>query len=138
MLTLQTVRYTGYSDSVFSSGNPKFHDKVNAWVLYEIEDEIEANKTYTLHNYALIPAVAPSVLDGCGIISTMYQVTVRFGFFLTGDGCDDVEMEGGGGGSDGDTDDDSNGIALYGMKRGIHNDDDHHDDGGGEWMVIVR
>ena len=73
---LQTVRYTGYSDSVFSSGNPKYHDKVNAWVLYEIEDEIEANKTYTLHNYALIPAVAPSLLEGCGIISTMYQVTV--------------------------------------------------------------
>ena len=76
------MRYTGYSDSVFSSGNPKFHDKVNAWVLYEIEDEIEANKTYTLHNYALIPAVAPSLLDGCGIISTMYQVTVSLGVFL--------------------------------------------------------
>ncbi|XP_076449352.1 arrestin domain-containing protein 17-like [Babylonia areolata] len=74
---IQTVRYTGYSDSVFSSGNPKFHDKVNAWVLYEIEDEIEANKTYSLHNYALIPAVAPSLLEGCGIISTMYEVTLR-------------------------------------------------------------
>lgn len=74
---IQTVRYTGYSDSVFSSGHPKFHDKVNAWVLYEIEDEIEANKTFTLHNYALIPAVAPSLLEGCDIMSTMYQITLR-------------------------------------------------------------
>ena len=76
MVLFQTVHYTGYSDSVFSSGNPKQHDKVNVWVLYEIEDEIEANKTFTLHNYALMPAVAPSLLDGCGIISTNYEVIV--------------------------------------------------------------
>nr|KAG5707491.1 hypothetical protein BaRGS_011995 [Batillaria attramentaria] len=74
---IQTVKYTGYSDSVFSSGNPKYHEKVNAWVLYEIEEEIEAQKTFTLHNYALLPAVAPSLLEGCNIISTMYQVSLR-------------------------------------------------------------
>ncbi|XP_025115959.1 arrestin domain-containing protein 17-like [Pomacea canaliculata] len=74
---IQTVRYTGYSNSVFSSGNAKYHDKVNAWVLYEIDEDIEAQKTFTLHNYALIPAVAPSLLEGCNIISTMYQVSLR-------------------------------------------------------------
>ncbi|KAI8791189.1 arrestin domain-containing protein 3 [Biomphalaria glabrata] len=73
----QTVRYTGYSDSLFSSGNPKYHDKVNNWVLFETDDEIRAGKACRYVNYCTIPAVAPSLLEGCNIIDIMYEIQVE-------------------------------------------------------------
>uniref|UniRef100_A0A2C9L2Q6 Arrestin C-terminal-like domain-containing protein n=1 Tax=Biomphalaria glabrata TaxID=6526 RepID=A0A2C9L2Q6_BIOGL len=80
----QTVRYTGYSDSLFSSGNPKYHDKVNNWVLFETDDEIRAGKACRYVNYCTIPAVAPSLLEGCNIIDIMYEIQVSRSFrFIT-------------------------------------------------------
>ncbi|KAH9509547.1 hypothetical protein Btru_046127 [Bulinus truncatus] len=73
----QTVRYTGYSDSLFSSGNPKYHDKINNWVLFETDDEIGAGKACQYVNFCTIPAVAPSLLEGCNIIDIMYEIQVE-------------------------------------------------------------
>ncbi|CAL1533618.1 unnamed protein product, partial [Lymnaea stagnalis] len=72
----QTVRYTGFSDSLFSSGNPKHHDKVNNWVLFETDDEVGAGKAHRYNSCCTIPAVAPSLLEGCNIIDIMYEVYV--------------------------------------------------------------
>ncbi|CAG5123270.1 unnamed protein product [Candidula unifasciata] len=71
---IQTVRYTGYSDSLFSSGNPKYHDKVSNWVLFQSEDGIGAGRSGYFNSYCIIPAVAPSLLEGCGIIDIMYEI----------------------------------------------------------------
>ncbi|GFN79188.1 arrestin domain-containing protein 3-like [Plakobranchus ocellatus] len=77
MNLIQTVRYTGYSDSLFSSGNPKYHDKVNSWTLMQADDEIAPGKTATYSTHCVIPAVAPSLLEGCNIIDINYELHVE-------------------------------------------------------------
>ncbi|GFR81711.1 arrestin domain-containing protein 3 [Elysia marginata] len=77
MSLIQTVRYTGYSDSLFSSGNPKYHDKVNSWTLRQADEEIPPGKTATYNSHCIIPAVAPSLLEGCNIIDINYELHVE-------------------------------------------------------------
>lgn len=77
MSLIQTVRYTGYSDSLFSSGNPKYHDKVNSWTLRQADEGIPPGKTVTYNNHCVIPAVAPSLLEGCNIIDINYELHVE-------------------------------------------------------------
>ncbi|XP_059149719.1 arrestin domain-containing protein 3-like [Physella acuta] len=77
MSLVQTVRYTGFSDSLFSSGHPKYHDKINHWVLFQADDDIGAGKTFHLVSACSIPAVAPSLLEGCNIIDIMYEIHVE-------------------------------------------------------------
>ncbi|XP_012936759.1 arrestin domain-containing protein 17 [Aplysia californica] len=73
----QTVKYTGYSDSIFSSGHPKFHTKVDNFPLYNGPFFVRKNCTERLSKSICVPALPPSKLDGCGIIDITYLIVMQ-------------------------------------------------------------
>ncbi|XP_005096796.1 arrestin domain-containing protein 17 [Aplysia californica] len=77
LFLVQLVQYTGFSDSVFSSGNPKYHNKVNEWDLFHSDDKIGAGKAAIFRSHCIIPAVAPSLLEGCNIIDITYEIHLK-------------------------------------------------------------
>ncbi|RUS82645.1 hypothetical protein EGW08_009598 [Elysia chlorotica] len=70
----QVVRYTGYSDSVFSSGQPKFHTKTDSYPLFTGQFSVKRRSEGHLSRSVCVPALPPSRLDGCGIIEISYFV----------------------------------------------------------------
>ena len=74
------VTYTGYSNSLFSSGHPKHHTKVDTYSLLNFSSRIKRNTEEHIHRAVAVPALPPSSLDGCGIIDIAYFVEVVWGF----------------------------------------------------------
>ena len=72
----QLVTYTGYSNSIFSSGHPKHHTKVDTYSLLNYTSRIKRNTEEHIHRAVSVPALPPSSLDGCGIIDISYFVEV--------------------------------------------------------------
>ena len=70
------VTYTGYSNSIFSSGHPKHHTKVDTYSLLNYTSRIKRNTEEHIHRAVSVPALPPSSLDGCGIIDISYFVEV--------------------------------------------------------------
>ncbi|KAH9503434.1 Arrestin domain-containing protein 17 [Bulinus truncatus] len=73
----QVVKYTGYSDSIFSSGHPKFHVKTDNYPLFSGPYHIKKHSEGHLSRSVCIPALPPSRLDGCGIIEISYSVHMQ-------------------------------------------------------------
>ena len=72
----QLVTYTGYSNSIFSSGHPKHHTKVDTYALLNYTNRIKRNTEEHIHRAVSVPALPPSSLEGCGIIDISYFVEV--------------------------------------------------------------
>lgn len=73
----QVVKYTGYSDSIFSSGNPKYHSKTDTFPLFSGFFQVKRHSDGHLSQQVCIPALPPSRLDGCGIIDISYFVIMQ-------------------------------------------------------------
>ncbi|CAG5124903.1 unnamed protein product [Candidula unifasciata] len=73
----QIVKYTGYSDSIFSSGHPKFHVKIDNYPLFTGHFFVKRHSEGHLSRSVCIPALPPSRLDGCGIIDVSYMVYMQ-------------------------------------------------------------
>ncbi|KAK6186165.1 hypothetical protein SNE40_008258 [Patella caerulea] len=72
----QDVTYTGYSSSLFSSGNPKTHVKSDVFCLFSGTRNVNPNNSEDINQTATIPALPPSNLDGCGIIDIQYTLVL--------------------------------------------------------------
>ncbi|KAK6186164.1 hypothetical protein SNE40_008257 [Patella caerulea] len=85
---LQNVTYQGYSDSLFSSGSPKYHTKTTPLGLFESGEGIESHKYTSLKRSVGLPAMPPSKLEGCSIITTEYELSLKADSGLSGSiGC---------------------------------------------------
>ncbi|KAL5022520.1 hypothetical protein ScPMuIL_001675 [Solemya velum] len=73
----QVVTYTGFSNSLFSSGNPRYHVKVDKFHLFNGHCTIKKSQSQEIQRATLIPSLPPSRLDGCGIIEITYIVELR-------------------------------------------------------------
>ncbi|XP_048253517.1 arrestin domain-containing protein 17-like [Haliotis rufescens] len=73
----QIVTYTGFSDSIFSSGNPKQHTKLDQFDLLSHPCRIKQNMEEHINRGGIIPALPPSGLEGCGIIDIQYIVALK-------------------------------------------------------------
>lgn len=73
----QLVTYTGYSNSIFSSGHPKHHTKVDTYSLLQSNNRIKRNSEEHIHRAVCVPALPPSNLEGCGIIDISYFVELK-------------------------------------------------------------
>ncbi|KAJ8302419.1 hypothetical protein KUTeg_018815 [Tegillarca granosa] len=77
-LTLrQIVKYTGFSDSLFSSGNPKYHTKTQDISLFGHAVNIGQNSTHSINRATLVPSLPPSHLEGCNIIDIDYIIILK-------------------------------------------------------------
>ncbi|PVD21291.1 hypothetical protein C0Q70_19463 [Pomacea canaliculata] len=73
----QLVTYTGYSNSIFSSGHPKHHTKLDTFSLFSTTNRIKKNCEEHINRAAPVPALPPSRLEGCGIIDISYFVGLK-------------------------------------------------------------
>ncbi|KAK7498014.1 hypothetical protein BaRGS_00010602 [Batillaria attramentaria] len=73
----QLVTYTGYSNSIFSSGHPKHHTKVDVYPLLNHPCRIKKNTEEHINRAVCVPALPPSTLEGCGIIDIVYYVELK-------------------------------------------------------------
>ncbi|XP_059147748.1 arrestin domain-containing protein 17-like [Physella acuta] len=73
----QVVTYTGYSDSIFSHGLPKYHTKTNNFSLFTESFHVKRHSEGHISQSICIPALPPSRLDGCKVIDISYFVYVR-------------------------------------------------------------
>ncbi|KAK7113908.1 arrestin domain-containing protein 17-like [Littorina saxatilis] len=73
----QLVTYTGYSNSIFSSGHPKHHTKVDNFSLLNHTNRIKRNTEEHIHRAVAVPPLPPSNLEGCGIIDISYFVELK-------------------------------------------------------------
>ncbi|CAL1532530.1 unnamed protein product [Lymnaea stagnalis] len=73
----QIVKYTGYSDSIFSSGHPKFHVKTDNYPLFAGPFHAKKHSEAHISRSICIPALPPSRLEGCGIIDITYFVHMQ-------------------------------------------------------------
>nr|KAG5707515.1 hypothetical protein BaRGS_012019 [Batillaria attramentaria] len=71
------VTYTGYSNSIFSSGHPKHHTKVDVYPLLNHPCRIKKNTEEHINRAVCVPALPPSTLEGCGIIDIVYYVELK-------------------------------------------------------------
>ncbi|XP_025115473.1 arrestin domain-containing protein 2-like isoform X2 [Pomacea canaliculata] len=75
--TAGLVTYTGYSNSIFSSGHPKHHTKLDTFSLFSTTNRIKKNCEEHINRAAPVPALPPSRLEGCGIIDISYFVGLK-------------------------------------------------------------
>ncbi|OWF34734.1 arrestin domain-containing protein 17-like [Mizuhopecten yessoensis] len=73
----QEATYTGYSDSLFSSGNPHYHQKVDTFNLVSGNLSIPQGATKTFHQASVVPSLPPSKLEGCQIVDIIYNVVLK-------------------------------------------------------------
>ncbi|XP_069113549.1 arrestin domain-containing protein 17-like [Argopecten irradians] len=73
----QEATYTGYSDSLFSSGNPHYHQKVDTFNLVSGNLSIPQGTTKAFHQASVIPSLPPSKLEGCRIVDITYTVVLK-------------------------------------------------------------
>ena len=74
----QVVNYTGYSDSIWSSGHPKYHEKKQSFNLFAGRTNIKGNSSVNINKATYVPSVPPTKLEGCNIIDIRYFVKVRY------------------------------------------------------------
>ncbi|XP_041375090.1 arrestin domain-containing protein 17-like [Gigantopelta aegis] len=72
----QVVTYTGYSDSLFSSGHPKQHTKIDQFSLCSHSCNLKKNTEEHLNRIATIPSLPPSKMEGCSIIDITYFLSL--------------------------------------------------------------
>ncbi|ESO83039.1 hypothetical protein LOTGIDRAFT_169668 [Lottia gigantea] len=76
---LQNVTYTGYSDSLFSSGQPKYYTKTTPIELYSSNNLVESRKFTSIKESVMLPAMPPSKLECCSIMSIEYELSLSIG-----------------------------------------------------------
>lgn len=77
LILIQIVTYKGFSDSIFSSGHPKYHPKQTSFSLHHQTCNILKGTTDTINRATAIPSLPPSNLEGCDIISIDYQIKFK-------------------------------------------------------------
>lgn len=73
----QVVNYTGYSDSLWSSGHPKYHEKKQSFNLFAGRTNIKGNSSVNINKATYVPSVPPTQLEGCNIIDIRYFVKLK-------------------------------------------------------------
>ncbi|WAR12260.1 ARD17-like protein, partial [Mya arenaria] len=76
-LTYHIVTYSGTSDSILSSGRPKFHTKTYDFNLFSENVSVRQHTNQHINGSTLIPSLPPSNLDGCSIIEIKYSVKMK-------------------------------------------------------------
>ncbi|XP_061183522.1 arrestin domain-containing protein 3-like [Saccostrea echinata] len=75
---IQDVTYTGFSNSLFSSGNPKYKTKSETYTLYVNRTLAVGVGQHQVFTRAMpVPSLPPSYLKGCNIIDIQYTLTFR-------------------------------------------------------------
>ncbi|XP_052816103.1 arrestin domain-containing protein 17-like [Mya arenaria] len=74
---IQSVTYSGTSDSILSSGRPKFHTKTYDFNLFSENVSVRQHTNQHINGSTLIPSLPPSNLDGCSIIEIKYSVKMK-------------------------------------------------------------
>lgn len=75
---IQDVTYTGFSNSLFSSGNPKYKTKSEVYPLYVNQSLAVDKGQHQVYTRAIpVPSLPPSYLKGCNIIDIQYTLTFR-------------------------------------------------------------
>lgn len=77
-ISFQNATFAGESDRVFSSGKLHYYTKKAAFKLFNEKVNIPKNQSQTFKGAATVPALPPSMLEGCNIIELQYNVIVRF------------------------------------------------------------
>lgn len=76
-MLFQDVTYTGFSNSLFSSGNPKYKTKSEVYPLYVNQSLAVDKGQHQVYTHAMpVPSLPPSYLKGCNIIDIQYTLTV--------------------------------------------------------------
>ena len=70
------MNYTGYSDSMWSSGHPKYHEKKQSFNLFSANVNVQKNNVGRINRATLVPSLPPTHLEGCNIIDIKYFVKV--------------------------------------------------------------
>ncbi|XP_048769206.2 arrestin domain-containing protein 2-like [Ostrea edulis] len=75
---IQDVNYTGFSNSLFSSGNPKFKTKSETYPLYVNQSLAVDKGQHQIFTRAMpVPSLPPSYLKGCNIIDIQYTLSFK-------------------------------------------------------------
>ena len=77
LMLRQESTFTGYSDSLFSSGKPHLHTKVESFSLFNQPVNVRKNANKKFSGASTIPSLVPSLLEGCNIINIQYFVSLK-------------------------------------------------------------